>query len=102
MLRSADDKQRAELLRKPAYREALFQGDATLSGVSEQQYDALYENELRTRFPDQVQAYDDSMTALEALKSVYDAADTALRNEFKALGEPLQEPGAPAPKPAWE
>jgi hypothetical protein len=102
MMRQADDKTRAELLRKPAYREALFQGDPSLSGVSEKQYDQLWEIELRTRFPDQMTAYDDSMTAVEALGHVYDAADTALRNELKAIGEPIFEPGAPTPKPAWE
>jgi hypothetical protein len=102
MLRQADDKQRAELLRKPAYREAAFQGDHSLSGLSGAQYDHLYETELRTRFPDQMTAWDDHNTAQEAVRHVYDAADAALRNEFKALGEPLQEPGAPAPKPEWE
>jgi hypothetical protein len=102
MLRGADDKQRAELLRKPAYREAAFQGDHSLSGLSGAQYDRLFETELRTKFPDQMQAWDDHGTAQEAVRHVYDAADEALRNEFKALGEPLHEPGAPAPKPDWE
>jgi hypothetical protein len=102
MLRAADDKQRAELLRKPAYREALFQGDASLSGVSDMQYERLYETELRTRFPDQMTAYDDTTAALETLGHVYTAATTALENELKAIGEPINEPGKPTPPPSWE
>jgi hypothetical protein len=102
MLRGATDKQRAELLQKPAYREALFQGDATLSGVSDQQYNLMWDRELRTRFPDQMLAYDDHATAQEATRLAHEAAHTALLNELKALGEPIDEPGAPAPKPDWE
>jgi hypothetical protein len=102
MLRTADDKQRAELLRKPAYREALFQGDASLSGVTDLQRDRLWETELRTRFPDQMTAYDDTMSALETLGHVYDAADLALKNEFNAIGESWNEPGAKPAPTAWE
>jgi hypothetical protein len=102
MLRGATDKERAALLQKPAYRESLFQGDPSLSGVSEQQYEMLWDRELRSKFPDQMQAYDDHATAQEATRLAHEAAHTALINEFKALGEPLEEPGAPAPKPEWE
>jgi hypothetical protein len=102
MLRGATDKERAALLQKPVYRESLFQADASLSGVSDQQYNLMWDRELRTRFPDQMQAYDDHATAQEATRLAHEAAHTALINEFKALGEPIDEPGAPQPKPDWE
>jgi hypothetical protein len=102
LLRGASDKERAALLQKPAYREALFQGDPSLSGVSDKQHEVLWDRELRARFPDAMRAYDDHATAQEATRLAFEAAHTALLNEFKAIGEPLEEPGAPAPKPDWE
>jgi hypothetical protein len=103
MLRSADDKTRAELLRKAAYRQAAFEGDHSLTGLSNQQYDQLWDHELRTRFPAEMQAYDDHATAQDATRLAYEAAEAALRNEAKAIGEPLDGSRVePTPKPDWE
>jgi hypothetical protein len=102
MMRGATAKERAELLKRPAYRDALFQGDASLSGVSDEQYAMMWEHELRTKFPDAMRAYDDHSVAQDATRLAYEAAETALHNELKAIGEPIEEPGAPQPKPDWE
>jgi hypothetical protein len=102
LLAAKDDKERESLMQKPAYRQAAFEGDHTLSGLGEQTYNRLYEAELRSKFGEQMTTADDHAVADDILGHVLNAASSALANEFKAIGEPVDEPHAPLPSTPWE
>jgi hypothetical protein len=104
IFRSADAKQRNELLKSFEFRQAILADGVVpeFVGLSKSTFDHLKEQRLRERFPDDMQMADDFKIADEMVGNHLSALDMQLETERRDLGiSPLGAKAKPTPD-AWE
>jgi hypothetical protein len=103
VLRSADPKTQADLLKQFEYRQALLAdgASAALSNIPQSTYDRLRHQRLLDRYPDTMQLGEDFKEASAIVENHLAAIDAQIETERKALGIALTEPKTKTPEP-WE
>jgi len=99
-MRTMTEVERKNALRDPAWRKAALETDASLSGVSPTFHRAIYEAELREKFPAELEGVAGGKRAIETVLTAMDAAAKALENELRVTEGAVPGP-APAETPAW-
>lgn len=100
-LRSVPEKERVAMLKTHAYREAVLEQRAEISGLPQSQYDLLREAELAQKFPDVIAGTADAMEGVEIVLLALKTARRAVEAELQAAGSTVAEPAIPAPAKAW-
>jgi hypothetical protein len=103
VLRSADPKTQADLLKQFEFRQAAMADGAapSLSNIAPTQFERMRHQRLLDRFPNEMQMAEDFKTADELVGNHLAALDAMIETERRALGIPAVEPKTKTPEP-WE
>jgi hypothetical protein len=103
VLRSADPKTQADLLKQFEFRQAAMVDGAaaSLSNISPTQFERMRHQRLLDRYPDEMQMNADFTQANEIVGNHLAALDAMIETERRALGIPAVEPKTKTPDP-WE
>lgn len=101
-LKAATAEQRAALLKNHAYRAAALELQPEQAGLAQSHFDLLYEDEIKNKFPGDIQDIANTGEGIQAAITAQKAARLAVENELIQSGTTVAEPAAPAePKKAW-
>jgi hypothetical protein len=92
-MRTMSDEKRMEALRSPEWKKAALEAPAELSNVSSVYHRALYEQELKAKFPDAIEGISQARAAIATAITGLDATSAALENELRVTSG--VEPGPP-------
>jgi hypothetical protein len=70
-----DDTKRREALRKYSYRSAAAEQEPELSGMLPTQHQAMIDEEMRQRFPNELQGIEEAKAALDVAAQVWENSD---------------------------
>jgi hypothetical protein len=103
VLRSADSKAQAELLKQVEFRQAAMADGAhpSLSGIAPTQFARMRQARIAQRYPDETQMNADFQAADEIVGNHLSALDAMIETERRALGIPAVE-RATKPAEDWE
>jgi hypothetical protein len=100
MRNNMSEDERKNALRDPAWRKSVLETDSSLSGVSRTYAQALHDEELRAKFPNELKGVAEGRAAIEAVSLAMDATAKALEFELQQTATAVPGP-APAESPPW-
>ena len=96
-----DDTKRREALWKYSYRSAAAEQEPELSGMLPTQHQAMIDEEMRQRFPNELRGIEEAKAALDVAAQVWETTRIALENEIKATGASVVQAPPPEPSKPW-
>lgn len=101
-LRAMPEDKRNAAMKSHKFRIAALEQPGALSGLPNSTHAHLIEEELKAKYPQEIQDLDDAATAVELMRETLKPVSLAVENELRAINAPVSEPAVPTePAPTW-